>query len=118
MVSALIRYLIGDTAADWPGVPRSAWDLAIRTAPVLLGILERLEDRSPLAAWALDRLGSLTTSLELSSLTRGCVMQYAIPEQLKGEYGLTSTAARTSRWTPPPLSDPLLSEERGAQQGR
>ncbi|WSU95019.1 DUF2236 domain-containing protein [Streptomyces sp. NBC_01023] len=110
VVSALIRYLIGDTAADWLEVPRSAWDSAIHTAPFLLGILERLEDNSPLAAWALDRLGSLTTNLELSSLTRGRVMQYAIPEQLKAEYGVTSTASRTNRWTPPPLYDPPLSD--------
>ncbi|WP_327293781.1 oxygenase MpaB family protein [Streptomyces sp. NBC_01197] len=128
VVSALIRYLIGDTAADWLEVPRSAWDSAIHTAPFLLGILEHLEDSSPLAAWALDRLGSLTTNLELSSLTRGRVMQYAIPEQLKAEYGVASTASRTNRWTPPPLYEPPLSDPRcsdpqrsgkaSAQEGR
>ncbi|GAA1987520.1 oxygenase MpaB family protein [Kitasatospora viridis] len=104
LVPALIRYLIGDTAADWLDVPRSAWDTAVRAAPVLLGALERLEDSSPLAARLLDRLGELTTAFELSSLTRGRVMQYAIPEHLKDEYGVKATKPATDRWTPPPLS--------------
>ncbi|MCW2875264.1 oxygenase MpaB family protein [Actinacidiphila oryziradicis] len=104
LVAALVRYLIGDTCADWLQVPRTAWDTAVKAAPALLGILERIEDSSPLGAWALDRLGQLTTVLELSSLTRGRVMQYAIPEQLKSQYGVTSTSPRTNRWTPPPLT--------------
>ncbi|MFE6446933.1 MULTISPECIES: oxygenase MpaB family protein [Nocardiopsis] len=102
VVAALVRYLIGDTCADWLQVPRSAWDTAVRASPALLGILERVEDRSPLGAWALDRLGHVTTHLELSSLTRGRVMQYAIPERLKDEYGVPSRAPRAQRWTPPP----------------
>ena len=28
-------------------------------------------------------------------------MHYAIPEQLKKEYGLSSAVPRTRRWTPP-----------------
>ncbi|MGW7489905.1 oxygenase MpaB family protein [Streptomyces sp. NPDC054786] len=101
VVGALIRYLIGDTCADWLDVPRTAWDTAIKAAPALLGMLERIEDHSPLGAWALDRLGHFTTLLELSSLTRGRVMHYAIPEQLKKDFGVTSATPRTSRWTPP-----------------
>ncbi|WP_093804236.1 oxygenase MpaB family protein [Streptomyces sp. Wb2n-11] len=104
VVSALIRYLIGDTCADWLEVPRTGWDTAVKAAPALLGVLERIEDSSPLGAWALDRLGHITTHLELSSLTRGRVMQYAIPEQLKSDYGVTSTTPRTNRWTPPPVT--------------
>jgi hypothetical protein len=100
VVGALIRYLIGDTCADWLQVPRTPWDTAVKAAPALLGILESIEDRSPLGAWALDRLGHFTTLFELSSLTRGRVMHYAIPEELKKDYGVTS-AARTARWTPP-----------------
>ena len=101
VVGALIRYLIGDTCADWLDVPRTAWDTAIKAAPALLGMLEKIEDRSPLGAWALDRLGHFTTLLELSSLTRGRVMHYAIPEQLKKDFGVTSATPRTNRWTPP-----------------
>ncbi|BFV58653.1 oxygenase MpaB family protein [Kitasatospora sp. CMC57] len=104
VVAALIRYLIGDTCADWLQVPRSAWDKAIGLTPTLLGVLERIEDASPLGAWALDLLGDLTTRLELSSLTRGRVMQYAIPEHLKSDYGVTSAKPRTDPWIPPPLS--------------
>ncbi|WP_017584789.1 oxygenase MpaB family protein [Nocardiopsis ganjiahuensis] len=104
VVAALIRYLIGDTCADWLEVPRTGWDTAVKLSPALLGVLERIEERSPLGEWALDRLGHLTTHLELSSLTRGRVMQYSIPDQLKDEYGVTSTANRTGRWTPPPLT--------------
>ncbi|MFI6166730.1 oxygenase MpaB family protein [Nocardia sp. NPDC051052] len=102
IVAAVIRYLVGDTGADWLQVPRTAWDTAVKAAPGLLGILETIEDKSPLGAWALDRLGHVTALFELSSLTRGRVMHYAIPEQLKADFGVSSTVARTRRWTPPP----------------
>ncbi|MEV0445493.1 oxygenase MpaB family protein [Streptomyces spectabilis] len=101
IVSALIRYLVGDTCADWLDVPHTPWDTVVKAVPHLLGVLETLEDRSPLSAWALDRLGHLTTVLELSSLTRGRVMHYAIPEQLKKDYGVSNAVPRTRRWTPP-----------------
>ena len=101
LVSALIRYLIGGTCADWLQAPRIRWDTTVKAAPALLGILETIEDNSPLGAWALDRLGHLTTLFELSSLTRGRVMHYAIPEHLKKEYDISSTLPRTRRWTPP-----------------
>ncbi|WP_254879133.1 oxygenase MpaB family protein [Streptomyces sp. NA04227] len=107
VVPAVIRYLIGDTAADWLEVPRSSFDAAVKLSPALLGVLESIEDASPLGAWALDHLGKLTTVFELSSLTRGRVMQYAIPEHLKDEYGVRSPKPRTGRWTPPPPSDLL-----------
>ncbi|MFE9018003.1 oxygenase MpaB family protein [Streptomyces sp. NPDC007808] len=101
IVSALIRYLIGDTCADWLEVSRTPWDSVVKVVPSLLGVLETIEDRSPLGAWALDRLGHLTTILELSSLTRGRVMHYAIPEQLKKDFGVTGNVPRTHRWAPP-----------------
>ncbi|MEU2514262.1 oxygenase MpaB family protein [Streptomyces syringium] len=101
VVGALIRFLVGDTCADWLDVPRTAWDTAVKAAPALLNILESIEDRSPLGAWALDRLGHFTTVFELSSLTRGRIMHYAIPEQLKKDYGVSSAIPRTKRWTPP-----------------
>lgn len=104
VVSALIRYLVGDTGADWLGVPRTAWDSVVRIAPSLLEVLETVEDRSPFGAWALDRLGQLTTVLELSTLTRGRVMHYAIPEQLKKDYGVDGAVPRSHRWTPPPAT--------------
>lgn len=101
IVSALIRHLVGDTCADWLQVPRTPWDTVVKAVPHLLGVLESIEDHSPLGAWALDRLGHLTTVLELSSLTRGRVMHYAIPEQLKPDYGVANSVPRTRRWTPP-----------------
>ncbi|MET9506363.1 oxygenase MpaB family protein [Streptomyces sp. NPDC006622] len=104
IVSALIRYLVGDTCADWLDVPRTPWDTLVQAVPHLLGVLESIEDRSPMGGWALDRLGHLTTVLELSSLTRGRVMHYAIPEQLRKEYGVPEGPARTGRWTPPPAT--------------
>lgn len=106
IVSALIRHLVGDTCADWLEVPRTPWDTVARAVPHLLGVLETIEDRSPLGAWALDRIGHLTSVLELSSLTRGRVMHYAIPEQLKKEYGVPSGPARTGRWSPPAATVP------------
>ncbi|MBO8199389.1 DUF2236 domain-containing protein [Streptomyces smyrnaeus] len=101
IVSALIRHLVGDTCADWLQVPRTPWDTVVKAVPHLLGVLETIEDRSPVGAWALDRLGHLTSIFELSSLTRGRVMHYAIPEQLKKDYGISGTVPRTHRWTPP-----------------
>jgi hypothetical protein len=98
VVPALIRFLMGDTAADWLRVPRSGWDTAVKLAPGLLGVIEGLEERGPWAAQVSDRLGRLVTHLELSSLTRGRVMHYAIPDELKPEYGI---ATPTARWTPP-----------------
>jgi hypothetical protein len=108
IVPAVIRYLIGDTAADWLAVPRSTvFDHLVRAAPVLLGALDEAEARSPIAAILLDRLGALTTAFELSSLTRGRVMHYAVPEHLKDEYNVPRS--RNQRWSPPPVS-PLLTE--------
>ncbi|MFF8268468.1 oxygenase MpaB family protein [Streptomyces sp. NPDC016562] len=104
IVSALIRYLIGDTCADWLQVPRTTWDTVVKAAPTLLGVLETIEDRSPLAGWALDRLGHLTSLFELSALTRGRVMHYAIPEQLKSDFGVSAAIPPKSRWTPPPAT--------------
>ncbi|WP_405593551.1 oxygenase MpaB family protein [Streptomyces sp. NBC_01092] len=101
IVSALIRYLIGDTCGDWLQVPRTSWDTVVKAVPHLLGVLETVEDRSPLGAWALDRVGHLATVFELSSLTRGRVMHYAIPEQLKKDYGVSRTVSRNHRWIPP-----------------
>ncbi|MET9734401.1 oxygenase MpaB family protein [Streptomyces sp. NPDC006458] len=101
IVSALIRHLVGDTCADWLEVPRTAWDTVVKAVPRLLGVLEAIEDRSPLGAWALDRLGHLTTVFELSSLTRGRVMHYAIPEQFRKDYGVGTSVAPNRRWTPP-----------------
>ncbi|MEV7566012.1 oxygenase MpaB family protein [Streptomyces tanashiensis] len=101
IVSALIRHLVGDTCGDWLEVPRTPWDTVVKAVPHLLGVLETIEDHSPLGAWALDRLGHLATVLELSSLTRGRVMHYAIPEHLRKDYGLPSGPPRTRRWTPP-----------------
>ncbi|MBB5858191.1 oxygenase MpaB family protein [Amycolatopsis umgeniensis] len=105
LVAALVRYLIGDTCADWLQVPRTAWDSAVKVAPAVLGLLDTLEDSSPLGAWALDRLGGLTTRFELSSLTRGRVMQYAIPEHLKKQYDVSPS--RAARWSPPPMTGSL-----------
>jgi hypothetical protein len=102
VVPALIRFLIGDTAADWLEVPRSHWDSVIKAAPALLGALERIEDLGPWASQVSDRLGRLVTMLELTSLTRGRVMHYAIPQELKPDYGIASAA---TRWTPPPPAD-------------
>ncbi|MEU0053466.1 oxygenase MpaB family protein [Streptomyces sp. NPDC006309] len=101
IVSALVRHLVGDTCADWLRVPRTRWDVLVKAVPHLLGVLETIEDRSPLGAWALDRLGHLTTILELSSLTRGRVMHYAIPEHLRKDYGVDGMVPRTHRWVPP-----------------
>jgi hypothetical protein len=96
--------LIGDTCGDWLHVPRTPWDSVVKAVPHLLGVLETIEDRSPLGAWALDRLGHLTTVLELSFLTRGRVMHYAIPEQLGKDYGVAGAVPRTRRWTPPAVT--------------
>jgi hypothetical protein len=110
VVPALIRYLVGDTAADWLRVPRSAvFDHLIPAAPLLLGVTEHLKERSPIAAMVIDRLGAITTRFELSSLTRGRIMHYAIPDHLKDEYGVHRP--KDERWSPPPVSALLADPE-------
>jgi hypothetical protein len=104
LVPAMIRFLVGPTIADWLEVPRSAWDIGAIGVTIMLRVLEHVEDSNPLAAWLLDRAGRLTTNCELTSLTRGRVMHYSIPDSLKSEYGLGSTPSRAGRWTPPPAS--------------
>lgn len=105
VVPALIRYLMGDTVADWLGVPRSGFDRLVPALPAILGVLEKAQASSPLAGMLLERLGVLTTMFELSSLTRGRVMQYSVPDHLKSEYGVRPQ--RAGRWSPPPVSPRL-----------
>lgn len=73
VVAALLgcdMYLVGDTIGDWLEIPRTPWDTAAKAVPVVLGLLETIEDSSPYAEWALDKAGSLLSGLELSALTR------------------------------------------------
>jgi ER-bound oxygenase mpaB/B'/Rubber oxygenase, catalytic domain len=100
-VPAVIRYLVGDTVADWLEVPRSHWDTAVNLVPVVLGIWEAIENSGPAGRWVIERVGRVTTNLELSALTGGRVMHYAIPEQLKDDYAVKRLDAATARWTPP-----------------
>lgn len=102
IVPATIRFLVGDTIADWLQIPRGPWDTAAKGVPIVLGLLETIEDSGPLGEWALDKAGDLVATFELSSLTRGRVMQYAIPEELKTGYGVRSHQTRNQRWVPPP----------------
>ncbi|MFD0684369.1 oxygenase MpaB family protein [Actinomadura fibrosa] len=100
VVAATIRLLIGDTCADWLEVPRSApWDTIAKFAPAALNALERLEDAGPWTEQITDRIGALVARLELTALTHGRVMHYAIPEHLKSEYDVPPSKA--ARWTPP-----------------
>jgi hypothetical protein len=101
VIPALVRFLVGDTISDWLEVPRSPWDPVARIVPTALGVLEELENRSPYGTWLFDRISQLALSLELNSLTRGRVMHYSIPNELKKEYGVRDSG---SRWSPPPLS--------------
>ena len=107
VVPALIRYLLGDTTGDWLGVPRSVFDHIVPALPAIVGALDHVKETSPIGAMLLDRLGALTTLFELSSLTRGRVMHYSIPDHLKDEYGVRQP--RNQRWTPPPTS-PLVQD--------
>lgn len=106
VVPALIRYLVGDTVADWLEVPRSDWDTLVKLVPLVLGAAESIEQRGPIGRWVMERLGALTSAFELTSLTSGRVMHYAIPEHLKDEYDVKRMAAGASRWTPPPVTLP------------
>jgi hypothetical protein len=106
MVPALIRYLVGDTVADWLEVPRSYLDTAAKLAPVALGSWETIEESGPIGRWIMEHIGQIASNLELTALTSGRVMHYAIPEHLKDEYNVKRTAAGSSRWRPPPVSLP------------
>jgi len=106
IVPALIRYLVGDTVADWLEVPRSHWDTMVKLVPVMLGTWESVEQSGPVGRWVMEHVGTLASNLELTALTSGRVMQYAIPEHLKDEYDVKRMAAGDDRWTPPPVTLP------------
>jgi hypothetical protein len=106
VVAALIRFLVGDTIADWLQVPASAWDRVARASPLMFDFLERIENSGPWGEWVADKAGAVVANLELSSLTRGRVMHYAIPPQLKKDYGVRTP--RRQRWQPPPPSTHIL----------
>jgi hypothetical protein len=108
IVPALIRYLVGDTVADWLEVPRSHWDTLVKLVPVALGTWESVEQSGPVGRWVMEHVGALASNLELTALTSGRVMHYAIPEHLKDEYDVKRTVAGASRWTPPPVTLPVL----------
>jgi hypothetical protein len=67
----------------------------------VLGIWETIENSGPAGRWLIERVGRVTTNLELSALTGGRVMHYAIPEQLKDDYAVKRLGAAAARWTPP-----------------
>ena len=113
VVAALIRYLVGNTIADLLQVPTSAWDRVARTSPVMFDFLERIEDSGPWGEWVADKVGAVVANLELSSLTRGRVMHYAVPPQLKKEYGVRTP--RRQRWQPPPPSVHITRRPAGSQ---
>jgi hypothetical protein len=104
IVPALIRFLIGDTAADWLEVPRSRWDALVRAVPPVLGLASRIEASGPIGEWLVSHVQQLTTGFELTSLTQGMVMHYSIPEELKPEFGVTTPRSPHRRWIPPPLT--------------
>jgi hypothetical protein len=106
IVPALIRYLIGDTVSDWLEVPRSPWDTMAKIAPLAFGAMESVEDSGPVGTWVMDHIGQIASNLELTSLTSGRVMHYAIPEHLKDEYAVKRGISGAGRWRPPPVSLP------------
>lgn len=101
LVPAMTRYLVGDTIADWLEIPRSPWDAGAIGVAAFVNLIERIEDTGPVPAWLLDQAGRLTSKFQFTSLTKGRVMQYSIPDSLKGEYGVQTKVARTGRWAPP-----------------
>lgn len=86
IVPAYLRFLIGDKHADWLDVPRSRWMGVVRRLPVVLGLLEQIEDRSKLGERILDRIGQLLVSLELRMLTHGRRVHLELPTQLSGAH--------------------------------
>jgi hypothetical protein len=106
IVPALIRYLVGDTVSDWLEVPRSRWDTLAKLAPVGFGTWESIEESGPVGRWVMEHIGQVVSNLELTTLTSGRVMHYAIPEHLKSEYEVKRIAAGADRWRPPPVTLP------------
>lgn len=70
--------------------------IGIEHAPADLDEARRFSD--------LYMLRNMGPSQEGVRLTRGRVMQYAIPEELKSGYGIASAKPRTDRWVPPPMA--------------
>lgn len=85
IVPAMLRRLIGKDIADWLRVPHSpVWQTVIRGYVGMLGMLERVEDRSPLAGRMLDKMGRLMRDVELRILTRGKTTHLELPLDLTG----------------------------------
>ena len=84
IVAALIRQVVDPRVADWMEVPRSGgWERAVRTGTRLIGVLERYEDNSSVAAAILDKAGAVLLGGSVRTLTDGQSTTLNIPADLQ-----------------------------------
>lgn len=85
IVPALLRHLIGKDIADMLEVPNSRfWGLVVRSYVSMLGLLEKIENRYPVAERLLDRMFGVLCRFELRLLTRGHTVGLDLPTDLAG----------------------------------
>lgn len=90
LAPALMRYLTGDTVADYVGLPRSHWDGLIKDGPALAHFLDSLDDGSGVLADLVDKIGLSfinRKAFELSGYQRAA---FTIPTSLRDAWELSS----------------------------
>ncbi|SFB43704.1 hypothetical protein SAMN05216266_111122 [Amycolatopsis marina] len=102
VVSAMVRQVIDPRVADWMEVPRSrGWERMVSSGTRLVRVLERSEDRNPIARTILDRAGSLLLGGSVCTLCDGQSTTLDIPEDLR-ERWTTAGACPAARTTSTP----------------
>lgn len=92
VMPALMRYLTGDTVADFVGLPRSHWDGLIKDGPALAHFLDSLDDGGGVLADLVDKLGLSfinRKTFELSGYQRAA---FTIPTSLRDAWELDEAA--------------------------
>ena len=85
IVPAYLRHLIGKDIANWLEVPNSRiWRVALSGYLFVVGLLEKIEDRSRIGRWVLDKAGQLIYDLEFRILTHGKSTHLELPLELAG----------------------------------
>lgn len=96
VVSAVVRQVIDPRVADWMGVPRSrGWARVVRAGTRLVRVLERSEDRSPIARTILDKAGALLLGSSVRTLSDGQSTTLNIPEDLREKWLAAGTCPAT-----------------------
>ncbi|MGH3868382.1 MAG: oxygenase MpaB family protein [Pseudonocardiaceae bacterium] len=91
VVPALIRYLLGEEAADWMEVPHTTWEKMTHFLPKLNHAVGEVEHHHALARKVLDKAGQLLLKAQVRSLAQDKHISFDIPGKLCAHWGVTET---------------------------